>query len=184
MLESCFLVRTKNIYCSFKEYYPRTFHEKNAILTIVFFIFSQSAFSNNIDHMDLEGLLGVDVFDVASNVNQDISRQPVSISVIYGHQLQLSGARTLNEALKLFVPGFYLVHDHDDDIAAFRGFAPDNNSKFYYWLMDTILIPNGFGVPAMDFNGMNFDYIDRVEVIRGPGSVTLELVPFLVSLIS
>lgn len=111
---------------------------------------------------------------VASNVIKDAKKQPVSVSIISRQQIKMSGARTLNEVLNMYVPGFFSVDDQDDNIAGFRGFAPDNNAK-------VLLLINGhnmntewfWGPPDSIINGMNLDYIEKVEVIRGPGSVTL-----------
>ncbi|MBK8394843.1 MAG: TonB-dependent receptor [Leptospiraceae bacterium] len=111
---------------------------------------------------------------VASNVIKDANKQPVSVSVITKEQIKLSGARTVNEVLTTYVPGYFTVEDQDDTIAGFRGFASDNNAK-------VLLLINGhnmntewfWGPPDSIINGMNMDYIERIEVIRGPGSVTL-----------
>ena len=86
----------------------------------------------------------------------------------------MSGARTVNEVLTTYVPGFFTVEDQDDTIAGFRGFAPDNNAK-------VLLLINGhnmntewfWGPPDSIINGMNMEFIEKIEVIRGPGSVTL-----------
>ena len=111
---------------------------------------------------------------VASNVIKDAKKQPVSVSIITKEQIKMSGARTVNEVLTTYVPGFFTVEDQDDTIAGFRGFASDNNAK-------VLLLINGhnmntewfWGPPDSIINGMNMDYIERIEVIRGPGSVTL-----------
>ncbi len=67
---------------------------------------------------------------VASNVVRDPDQMPVSVSVITAREIRLSGARTLNEVLRTFVPGFFLVEDQDDVIAGFRGMAEEST----YWL--------------------------------------------------
>ena len=111
---------------------------------------------------------------VASNVIKDAKKQPASVSVITKEQIKMSGARTVNEVLTTYVPGFFTVEDQDDTIAGFRGFASDNNAK-------VLLLINGhnmntewfWGPPDSIINGMNMEYIERIEVIRGPGSVTL-----------
>ncbi len=111
---------------------------------------------------------------VASNVIKDAKKQPASVSIITKEQIKMSGARTVNEVLTTYVPGFFTVEDQDDTIAGFRGFASDNNAK-------VLLLINGhnmntewfWGPPDSIINGMNMEYIERIEVIRGPGSVTL-----------
>jgi outer membrane receptor protein involved in Fe transport len=127
----------------------------------------------SLDELSLEELLEVEI-TVASNVVSSKDKQPVSITTITRRQLELSGARNLLDAIMMFVPGFFVTQTQDNVIAAFRGLAPDNNSK-------TMLLVNGqnmnteffWGPPFVFLVGSNYDYIERVEVIRGPGSVTL-----------
>ena len=78
--------------------------------------------------LSLEELMETNV-EVASRVSLRLGQQPVSVTTINAEQIHLSGARTLNELLMLHVPGYFLVEDQDDTIAAVRGMAPDNNSK-------------------------------------------------------
>ncbi|MCR9251687.1 MAG: TonB-dependent receptor plug domain-containing protein [bacterium] len=143
-------------------------------LLLPFTCFSQ----NNRDTLDLlslslEELINVKV-SVASNVVEDLRKQPVSVTTITHEQLELSGARTLLDAIMIFVPGVFVVEDQDDTIIGFRGLAADNNSK-------VLLLVNGinlnteffWGPPGAILNSTNYDYIERVEVVRGPGSVTL-----------
>ncbi len=112
--------------------------------------------------------------NIASNVISDAKKQPASITVITAEQIKYSGARTLSEALMLFVPGYFAVEDQDDIISGFRGLAPDNNSKVLFLINGNNLNTEFFwGPPDAFLNSPNMDFIDRVEVIRGPGSVTL-----------
>jgi len=124
-------------------------------------------------NLTLEELSNIQV-TVASNVIADIRKQPVSVTTINKNKIRLSGARTLSELLTIFVPGYFMVEDQDDTIAGFRGLVPDNNSK-------TLLLLNGvslntewfWGTPDAILNGLDLEFIERIEVIRGPGSVTL-----------
>lgn len=119
-------------------------------------------------------LLASSDITVASNVARAREQQPVSVTVIQKLQIQLSGARTLNEVLHMYVPGFFLVEDQDDVIAGFRGLAPDNNAKVLMLLNGHNMNTEWFwGPPDSLLQGISLDYIERIEVIRGPGSVTL-----------
>lgn len=121
--------------------------------------------------MSLEELLKV---SVASNVVNSDELQPVSVTTIYRKQLELSGARTLIEAIMMYVPGFFMVEDQDDIIAGFRGLAPDNNSKVLFLVNGQSMNTEWFwGPPSALLNSTNMGYIEKIEVIRGPGSVTL-----------
>lgn len=122
--------------------------------------------------LSLEELMQIDV-GVASRVSRSLDRQPVSVTVIDRAQIGGSGARTLNELLMLHVPGFFLVEDQDDTIAGMRGLAPDNNSKILLMLDGRGLNADWFwGPPDALLNGLDLEFIERVEVVRGPGSVT------------
>ena len=110
----------------------------------------------------------------ASNVITDSEKQPSSVTTISKQQIRTCGGRTLSEVLTMYVPGYFAVEDQDDVIAGFRGLAADNNSK-------VLLLINGqnmnteffFGPPDAILNSPDMEYIERIEVIRGPGSVTL-----------
>lgn len=111
---------------------------------------------------------------IASNVITDSEKQPSSVTTINKEQIRTCGGRTLSEVLTMFVPGYFAIEDQDDVIAGFRGLAADNNSK-------VMLLINGqnmnteffFGPPDAILNSPDMEYIERIEVIRGPGSVTL-----------
>ncbi|MGB4498783.1 MAG: hypothetical protein WBI40_08785, partial [Methylococcaceae bacterium] len=55
---------------------------------------------------------------VASNVSLDQEKQPASVTVITREQLQLSAARTLNEALMTYVPSYLVVDGHSDTVGS------------------------------------------------------------------
>lgn len=134
--------------------------------------FSQDTLTNkDLYSMSFEELMDV---SVASNVVARNEVQPASITTIDRKQLELSGARTLAEAIMTYVPGFFVVEDQDDLIAGFRGLAPDNNSKVLFLVNGQNMNTEWFwGPPAALLNSTNMGYIEKIEVIRGPGSVTL-----------
>ena len=123
--------------------------------------------------LSLEELLEVDV-SPASYVLDTVDEPPVSMTTITREDIAASGARTLAEVLGIYVPGFFLVEDQDDVIAAFRGLAPDNNAKVLFLLDGRSVNTEWFGGPPDALlNGLDLAWIERIEVVRGPGSVTL-----------
>lgn len=111
---------------------------------------------------------------VASNVVTEVEKQPASVTVITREMIGYSGARSLNELLSIFVPGYFMVEDQDDVIAGFRGLAPDNNSKVLMLLNGHNINTEYFwGPPDAVMQGIDLGFIERIEIIRGPGSVTL-----------
>lgn len=111
---------------------------------------------------------------VASNVSLDSDKQPASVTVITREQLQLSAARTLNEALMTYVPGYFVVDGHSDTVGLFRGLASGSNSNIMMLINGHNINAERYdGMPDGIINGTNFDWIERIEIVRGPGSVTL-----------
>lgn len=150
------------------------------LILIIFFLsgYGQQTRTDSISNLfdtELEDLLEIEIqHTAASNIEKMTDRQHVSVTTISEKELMLSGGRTMMDALMLLVPGFFIVEDQDDVIAGFRGLAPDNNAK-------VMLLINGqnantewfWGPPAAILNSSNFAYIEKIEIIRGPGSVTL-----------
>ncbi len=121
----------------------------------------------------LEKLLDMPV-NAASNVSLDLDKQPASVTVITREQLQLSAARTLNEALMTYVPGYFVVDGHSDTVGSFRGLASGSNANIMMMINGHNINAERYeGMPDGIINGTNFDWIERIEIVRGPGSVTL-----------
>ncbi|GIX35602.1 MAG: hypothetical protein KatS3mg126_1381 [Lysobacteraceae bacterium] len=145
---------------------------RNALAALVLLASGTAAAQDDFMSLSLEELMRIDV-GVASRVSRALDRQPASVTVIDAGQIRSSGARTLAELLMLHVPGFFLVEDQDDTITAVRGLAPDNNSKIMLMLDGLSLNADWFwGPPDALLNGLDLEFIERIELIRGPGSVT------------
>ncbi len=124
-------------------------------------------------NLSMEELLKVPV-TVSSRTETEILRQPASVTIIHREDIRGAPASTLNDLLTLYVPGFFRAEDKDDTIASFRGLAPDNNTKVLLLLNGKKVNADWFWGPADSIlNGIDLNYIERVEVVLGPGSVTL-----------
>lgn len=145
---------------------------RSALATAALLALALPAGADDFMSLSLEELLQLDV-GVASRISRSLDRQPAAVSLITREQIISSGARTLNELLMLHVPGYFVVEDQDDTIAGVRGLAPDNNAKLMLLLDGRNLNSEWFwGPPDALLNGLDLEWIERIEVIRGPGSVT------------
>ena len=126
---------------------------------------------SNLADLDLTNLLNIPVFS-ASKFEQKSAEAPASTTVITAEEIKRYGYRTLGDVLKS-VPGFYVSYDRNYQFLGARGVnLGDFNSRI-------LLLVNGHRVNN-DLNDAAFidtafildlDLIERVEIIRGPGSV-------------
>lgn len=121
--------------------------------------------------LSLEQLLAVPVFAAAKH-DQDVSQAPSSVTVITAAEVRAYGWRTLADLLRS-VPGFYAMYPHTYGFAGVRGFGRPgdfggrilllvNGHRLNDPLYDTAAIVEDFI--------LDLDLVDRVEIVRGPGS--------------
>jgi len=128
---------------------------------------------NEIGRMDLEQLMSVELETVtASKYSQKLSETASSVTVIGKDQIQQFGYRTLSDVLRT-VPGFFITNNRAYDNAGVRGFdqSADYNGRMLVMIdgirMNETIYDSGFTDNALP---IDMDLIERVEVLRGPGS--------------
>jgi iron complex outermembrane receptor protein len=124
--------------------------------------------------LDLEELMQVEIDSVvsASLHLQRTFDAPSSVTVIESDEIRAHGYRTLLEILRS-VTGMYVSYDRNYAHVGVRGFfAPGDYNTRVLLLVDGHRINDAiFGGYGLDFDApVDPDLIDRVEIIRGPGS--------------
>jgi len=130
--------------------------------------------SQDLSDLPLEVLMEIEVPTVfgASKFEQKVTAAPSSISVITADEIRRYGHRTLGDVLES-VQGFHVSYDRNYAIVGVRGVSlGDFNSRI-------LLLINGHRVNNNLTDGafidtafiLDVDLIERVEIIRGPGSV-------------
>lgn len=122
--------------------------------------------------LDELGTIKVPMVYGASKHEQKITEAPSSVTVLTRDEIQKSGYRTLAEILNS-VPGFYVRNDRNFSLLGIRGFGrPGSFNTKFQLLLDGHRINDGVTGRAWIDNGfvVEVDLIERVEVIRGPGS--------------
>ena len=133
-----------------------------------------SAELKTLKSMSLEDLTQVEVQTVisASGFEQDADLAPSSVSIVTAEEIKRYGYRTLADILRS-LPGFYASNDRNYDYLGRGGVnLGDYNSRILV-LVDGHRINNNLNDGAAlgtDFV-LDIDLIERIEVIRGPGSV-------------
>lgn len=113
----------------------------------------------------------VETVSIATGRRQSLQTAPAVASVITAEDIRDSGARNLAEILNL-VPGIHIGRTANllDPILAVRGFSSSFNQNILFMLDDVPQTELVFGSRRTALGTVPLDIIERVEVIRGPGS--------------
>jgi len=122
--------------------------------------------------LSLRDLMSVEVVSTASKFPQSVKEAPASITVITAEDIRRYGHRTLADTLRS-VRGFYTTYDRNYSYVGMRGFARpgDYNTRI-------LLLLNGHRVNDGTYDmapigtdlPIDVSLIERIEIIRGPGS--------------
>ena len=119
----------------------------------------------------LDDLLNMTVSTAAKH-EQTAREAPASVTVVTAEDIQLRGYRTLAEILD-DVPGFYISFDRNYAYIGVRGFSrpTDYNNRLLLLLNGTAINEAIWGsAPIGGELGVNMDAVERIEIVRGPGS--------------
>jgi len=128
----------------------------------------------DLTQMSLEQLMQVQVPEVesASKFEQKVTEAPAEAMVVTSDEIKKYGWRTLGELLAT-VPGFYVFYDRDYDYVGVSGVNLGDANNRILVLVNGHRINNDLNdsAPVDTSFILDVDLIDRVEIIRGPGSV-------------
>jgi len=121
--------------------------------------------------LSIEELLNVEVYS-ASKFAQKITEAPASVTIVTADDINRYGYRTLADILRS-VRGLFVTYDRAYQYVGVRGFnrPGDYNGRVLllvdgYRLNDAVFDTAAIGTEFL----LDVDLIDRVEVVRGPGS--------------
>jgi iron complex outermembrane receptor protein len=121
---------------------------------------------------EFEETLGdMETVSIATGRSQPIQTAPAVASVITAEDIRNTGARNLIDILNL-VPGFFVgsTANQWDPIFAVRGFTSVFNQNVLLMLDGVPQTELVYGDRRIKLGKIPLDIIERVEVIRGPGS--------------
>ena len=130
--------------------------------------------SRELSQMTLEQLMEIKVSRVyaASKHEQKVTQAPSSVTIITADEIKKYGHRTIADILRS-VRGFYVTNDRNYSYVGVRGFGRPSDYNARVLIMidghsvnDNIYYSVGIGEDFV----LNLDLIDRVEIVRGPGS--------------
>jgi outer membrane receptor for ferrienterochelin and colicins len=143
-------------------------------LTVITFSFGKSqdniAIMDSIYALSIEDLMNTKV-TIATKSEQSVNESPATVSVITAEEIKNMGARELADILQA-VPGFELNRNYSGyyTIGA-RGVKDTRTTSKILFLIDGVPTNQVFFGSSLPWGyDLNIDAIDRVEIIRGPGS--------------
>lgn len=122
----------------------------------------------------LEELMSLEVASVtgAARHEQRVTEAPSSVTVVTAADIRTFGWRTLADVLKS-VRGFYVTNDRNYSYVGVRAFGrpTDYNNRVLVIVDGHRLNDNVYDAVGLGTEGpVDLDLVDRIEIIRGPGS--------------
>jgi outer membrane receptor for ferrienterochelin and colicin len=129
-----------------------------------------NAIMDSIYTMSIEELMNTKV-TIATKSEQLINQTPSIVSVITSEEIKNMGARELEDILQT-IPGFELSKRYGGEYGlGVRGVKDSRNTSKLLILIDGVPYNQIFyGNSIVQGNDIILDVIDRIEIIRGPGS--------------
>jgi outer membrane receptor protein involved in Fe transport len=124
-----------------------------------------------LDELSLGDILSLKI-TTGSFLELDLSKSPLSMTIIDKVMVKTSGARNMSELLEIYVPGFiYNFNKWNGTVWAMRGVSNDRNTKI-------VFLVNGHKLNSQTRDGFTSETvlgllgdIERVEVLRGPAGL-------------
>lgn len=119
--------------------------------------------------LELEELVDVRV-DVASHFTESQLNAASTVALVTSEQWDKRGARRLSDAIGHLPSTIVLPNWFSAEQIMIRGYANGNNSGGISTLWDGVPVASVEGSPQFNRQNINLGTLDRIEMIRGPGS--------------
>ena len=122
----------------------------------------------------------IPMITIATKYAQKISDAPSIVTVVTEQMIAEMGARDMEDILRTVV-GFDLVHfnTHKDIQIGIRGLSSSSDNNKVKIMINGHSLRSFNGAPAFYFNFIPVEMIERIEIIRGPGSALYGTSAFL-----
>ncbi len=111
-----------------------------------------------------------EVVVTATSIPQPTKEVPVHVQVVTSQQIREADAKDMSDVLARYVPGHFHKYGVDYSSVGIRGFR--SNSMVGTDLKSrTLILIDGMRAGTGRISNLPVDNVDRIEVVRGPGSV-------------
>ena len=122
--------------------------------------------------MSLEELTNVRIRLPAASTGLTLAETPASITVITAEEIRFSPARNLYDHLETFVPGAIWMNREGGPLPGIRGSTVERNYKYLLRVNGRVMNSKAHFGASSELEAWDLSDIERIEVVRGPGSVT------------
>lgn len=127
---------------------------------------------NELLELSLEELLEIEIAVPASITEKDPLKVPASVTVITAEDIARTPARNILDLLEIYVPGGIFLNHSVGPLPGLRGILVDRPYKFLVNVNGVnVNIKAHYGA-RLELLNWDLDDIARIEIVRGPGSVT------------
>lgn len=149
------------------------------LLSPILFFYAFPILGQDFDKLSLTDLIKMplgEVLNVEINTGSlkpsTIKTSTSPITVITSEQIQISQARNIATLLEIYVPGMIVMTHQEGDKIGIRGLIAAENYKILLLLNGKNITNSVYEGAALELDQWDMSDIERIEVMRGPGSVT------------
>lgn len=122
--------------------------------------------------LSLQELGDIKVSTPAALTSLSQQELPAAVTVITAEDIALTPARNIYDLLEVYVPGAIWMNHEEGPHPGFRGSISNRNNKFLLLVNGRVMNSKGHYGAKSELEQWNMADIKRIEVVRGPGSVT------------
>ncbi len=149
------------------------------LFTLVLFLCSQHSkgqtkdtlSKSDLTDMSLEQLLELEI-KIGTHTPTTLTEAPVSVTVIDKQEIGLTPARNLLDLIEVYVPGATYTNHWLGPRLGIRGVMGDQNTSYLLLLNNRNINMKTINGPFYEVQNRDLSDIEKIEIIRGPGSVT------------
>ncbi|HLP14787.1 MAG TPA: TonB-dependent receptor plug domain-containing protein [Bacteroidota bacterium] len=144
------------------------------ILAVMILLFSLpivlSAQGKTLSEMSIEEVMSLKVA-TGSLTSLTKAKIPVSLTTITSEDIAVTPARNIADLIEIYVPGALWLN-HTSPRIGIRGVIIDRNYKILMLVNGKAMNQEGAQGATLELSNWDLNDIERIEIIRGPGSVT------------
>lgn len=128
--------------------------------------------AEEVSRMSIDELMDLEVISPAAITSLTAAQAPASITVITADDIKSTPSRNIYDLIETYVPGATWYDSENGPALGIRGNITGRNYRFLLRVNDRLMNSKGRYGAKSELEQWDLNDIQRIEVIRGPGSVT------------